>query len=143
MPPKRLTNARTKKFDFDKIMEETSIPVITTDPDSVTFLKYIVKNELGIDFDTIDNTLVEESEPEEMEAPEVVEREDLYCECWREELKELQKIVFYRSSSSEVEVDLSDNVSGSEWSVINVDAPLPLPVTVTGVINISRQSSRH
>ncbi|KAK6617563.1 hypothetical protein RUM44_005151 [Polyplax serrata] len=131
VPPKRLTNARTKKFDFDKIMEETSIPVITTDPDSVTFLKYIVKNELGIDFDTIDNTLVEESEPEEMEAPEVVEREDLYCECWREELKELQKIVFYRSSSSEVEVDLSDNVSGSEWSVINVDAPLPLPVTVT------------
>lgn len=109
----------TKKFNFDSIIKSVDFPVIRTDLDCVKILKYLALNELGINLEREETVFDEAMEDEEIEEPEVVNREQIYCECWREELKELQRIVFDHSSTTEVEVDLSENLSGSEWSVIN------------------------
>lgn len=101
------------------------MPVIRTDRRCVNYLKTLAKTELGIDFDSVDSTIKEEPESGVLNTPETIPREKLYCECWRDELKELQKVIFYRSSSTEREVDLSDNLSGSEWSIVNTSAPPP------------------
>lgn len=66
------------------------MPVIKTEEECLLYLKKLAKDELGIDFDKKDEVIEELPEPEEIPKPPP----QFWCECWKNQLKELQKEVF-------------------------------------------------
>lgn len=117
-PTLKLKEKNKRKFNFEEIEKEVGMPVIRTEIECLSYLKMLTKKELGIDLDQTD--IPEGVEPVELPSMEEKGPEKInWCECWRQELKKLQGFIFSRSSTSELEVDLSPNVSGSEWSIIN------------------------
>lgn len=66
------------------------MPVIKTETECLMYLKKLAKEELGIDFDKKDEMIEELPEPEEPPKPPP----QFWCECWKNQLKDLQKEVF-------------------------------------------------
>lgn len=123
---------KVKKFDLETIRQGVKIPVVRTKWECLRALKQLAKDELGLDFEAKSSlSLITEESDTTIES---VPQEQIYCECWRQELLQLRKMASDRSSTTEMEVDLSENISGSEWSVINPSEPYreSLPTGIKG-----------
>ncbi|KAL0271096.1 UNVERIFIED_CONTAM: hypothetical protein PYX00_008304 [Menopon gallinae] len=119
--PKKSQMRNLKKFNVDNIRKGIKVPTVRTKRECVQALRRLAKEELGIDFDApvTPSVITEESET----TTESVGKDQIFCECWRQELLQLKRMASELSSTTELEVDFSSNLSGSEFSIINPPEP--------------------